>query len=96
MKSGGMQASCMGWVDSHGDPSQAAPAAQRLWLGGGGEGMSQAFSGNLLCPPLARCSSDLSFMLRMLHRLPLSDSVRNRLFAPAGLPLHTPQPDSRF
>ena len=53
----------MGLVDSHGDPSQAVPAAQRFWLGGGGEGMSQVFSVNLLCPPLARCSSDLSFML---------------------------------
>lgn len=63
MKSGGMQASCMGWVDSHGDPSQAVPAAQHFWLAGGGEGMSKVFSVNLLCPPLAKCSSDLSFML---------------------------------
>lgn len=63
MKSGGTQASCMGRVDSHGDPSQAVPAAQCFWLGGGGEGMSKVFSVNLSCPPLARCLSDLSFML---------------------------------
>lgn len=63
MKSGGTQASCMGWVDSQGDPSQAVPAAQCFWLAGGGEGMSKVFSVNLLCPPLAKCSSDLSFML---------------------------------
>lgn len=36
MNSGGTGASCMGLVDSRGDPCQAVSAVQRFWLGAGG------------------------------------------------------------
>lgn len=74
-----MQASCMGWVDSHGDPSQAVPAAQRFWLAGGGGHVKGVFSKTFLSSLHMLARSELHAPLRF----PLSDSISNWLFAPA-------------
>ena len=64
-----MRASCSDWVNSPGDPHQPVSASCmiQVWqqeVGMGRGPTLEAFPAKLVCPPLARCSSDPDFMLQ--------------------------------